>query len=567
MIAVPTVTRPRGVVHLLFAGLALLTVGAATASAQAAAPVLIPNTPRPMLLSADRQGPGFEAGPTDDLPNRTNSTTPDYTYDVQALYFDIDTDPTGAEGKADRAEWFQSGSNAADPTYINESNRARRVTVLKGPAWNNPTQVGEVDLVLALPGTEQPTTAALSWFFGQYPDSGAPGQVSAYPTARSSALVDAAAALGSSASDLLVAVMEPGRSVENGSSHQWSVYRTFTSVRPPTAPNPGAPGPELLFAPAYGDLMADVKRVIEFKNAIKADNPRIGRVYLFGFSAGGSLVHSVACFFPDEFDGYGAVDIALNPSLYRDCGQRHQNDGTIVTRQLEQQVGRSPVRLITHPRPMFVVANTNSTKATNDLGRFVGGIVPNTAACGFGVSPLTDRSFVDTALCQEDWANNLLGSEIAIDSSRPRLTARNADVLEPGHFDYESTIERYLRRLGLFAAHYRSSLAGNPCAGTGALECTAFVQASAERCLTGGGTSYFREPVTGQAPEHLAMQAVQWTWDQGSGRAAAYLEVSGGQHAVPGRGRACGAPGLTHDVDAATQFLVFMAQHGGLVQR
>ncbi len=243
------------------------------------------------------------------------------------------------------------------------------------------------------------------------------------------------------------------------------------------------------------------------------------------------------------------------------------NDGTIVTRQLEQQVGRSPVRLITHPRPMFVVANTHSTKATNDLGRFVGGIVPNTAACGFGVSPLTDPSFVDTALCQEDWANNLLGSEIAIDSSRPRLTARNADVLEPGHFDYESTIERYLRRLGLFAAHYRSSLAGNPCAGTGALECTAFVQASAERCLTGGGTSYFREPVTGQAPEHLAMQAVQWTWDQGSGRAAAYLEVSGGQHAVPGRGRACGAPGLTHDVDAATQFLVFMAQHGGLVQR
>ena len=477
------------------------------------------------------------SGITDFMTGRTNTFNNDsYTYDREDFYYDIDV--VSGSGKADQVELYLASVCA---TYVARSNLARKVTVIKGPAWNNPA-VRKIDLVILLHGTNQDSDDALGLFFGQY---GSHPAIDAFPIDQSSALVDAATGLNIPRTDILVAAMNSGHSVENQGLQQWSVFGTF----PMTI---GSNVVDVLYRPDYGDLMADAKRVIKLKDTLKADNPRIRNVYLFGFSAGGSLVHNIACLFPDQFDGYGIADITLNESMYNHCGIHHRGDGTVITRQLFNQVGIYPTRLSFKPRPIFFVAGTHSPKASNDMGDATGGPIPGTGNC---------TADVDSEDCQEDWYGGAVGSDIIVKTTDPTTTAMNNSVLVSGQFDYESTVEKYLSLLRISGATYQSVRSAQPCNGSGASYCAPIASKQSRFCTGQGGRTYFKDDGSGQ---HDPMNSVHWIWARGGARALSYIEVYGGGHFTPGRGTDCGVLGRTHDFDSATEFLKFMSHYGDL---
>lgn len=363
----------------------------------------------------------------------------------------------------------------------------------------------------------------------------------------------------------------------------------------------------------------DFKRLIQLRNDLKADNPKVRNIYVGGFSAGGSMTRMLMCFAGNKFAGYGVFDgIKSSLALYNDCG-RHWNNGGDVALEMIDKLGYPPVGFgVNSPapagqkyvRPVFMTTMTHSgNSGYGDLGNLYdtgladggrpGSVLEVTSSNGSGVPPAPGTPG-DITFGRIDNKDKITQSnQNAFES--PALFSMMVNSEHKPHWQYG--FEHFRGFMGSSAA-YRTAIPNNsaglsfsgttgivyyntlfPFAGylPGALQtqpagpdCTAdfcyrFSNA-ANYCAN--GKSLFQNlnaTRSGTLSVYMYINGSGTNPNGASGKTGlTYIETRGGKHHIAGRAGTCDSPGTdmeigrTRDYDTAQLFIKFLQARAGL---
>jgi hypothetical protein len=367
----------------------------------------------------------------------------------------------------------------------------------------------------------------------------------------------------------------------------------------------------------------DFRRLTRLADDLRNSNAKVRKVFVAGFSAGGSMTRMLMCFAGNKFDGYGVLDgIKSSPALYEDCGQHWNDPGSDVNTVMLQKVGFSPVGFgVSSPapagqkfvRPVFVVANTHSTNSgAFDLGDLYDN--PSQGIVGSVYTMTGPGTLVQTAPGaagdveldgqedNQDFVDQTQQAHFNSAGNYPVLAGMGAMPF------WQFGFEHFADLMGADPARYRTSVQGNSAGlsftgdvgiaylASGAFPVlqsyigpnTPFQLAGAYDNCAGDfcfrfpnwanycnkGKSFFRDP--GQILPPGTTSVYSYFAGQNTGAVPAsgttglaYIEVRGGKHAIPGRAASCIQSlnmeyGRTRDFDTAEMMIKFFQARAGL---
>jgi|GEM_PF-4990664 len=215
-----------------------------------------------------------------------------------------------------------------------------------------------------------------------------------------------------------------------------------------------------------------------------------------------------------------------------------------------------PSSLKNLPKPVFLSGGTHSTRWTHDVGD-----ATNLEQVVAADQPLSDNEKADI-LANPDrrivqhnyWTER--NSDLLI-QDRPTAAAipfaNNEDLLTAGTPDPKSSVEKYLKILGI-AGVYQSVF---DCMKAGKGACRSAFADQASLCSAAGDQTLFKLSKDGNRREVVAAAFDYQDRSDASARLK-YIEIDGGGHYTQGRANVCRGGGSTHDVDIGTEYIKFM---------
>jgi hypothetical protein len=352
--------------------------------------------------------------------------------------------------------------------------------------------------------------------------------------------------------------------------------------------------PDYIAGPGTGltaDSFSDVKRILTMRDQISANNNgKIRNTYVFAFSNGSTIVESLMCFHSDAFEGFGMSDHPIDEFFARECGKYGpasiNNVGSVGWYLNQQMFGRLPMKFgddapgggYRYIQPVFFVGGTHS-HAYSDIGRLLDTGPLNSVGASMYDCRITHASvglgLSGNCSITDDPLDVLDVDPIYFDST-DLLSYKLTAALPTPIFqsDLKSTFQVMKAKFN-FSAGYHTARDWTGAVGVETVVPggTSFAYGARAGC-TQSKSLYQIDGSVPLAPENTKI--VSWTYDAVNtsgaligatgGMKFKYVEVSGGDHATPGRRASCANParGRTRDFDSGSEFIEFMISAGGL---